>query len=173
MVDRQKADKRKAMKKSIRGLFVFCCALAAVGPCLNFFSIVGMQKFARAFTKYGPLPEIRIPIIEWILFALAITLLVSAILELLHFRKAPYVALLDSALLWIYYALGLWARIIGDGFFQPMGSYPIAIPWAWFIFHTMATLSAIMLTYIRHTESVVSMPSENEKRIDQNEKVTL
>jgi hypothetical protein len=173
MVHDKRAKKINAVKRYVRGLFILFCFLAAAGPCLQFFNIVGIRRFTNTFTKYGPLPEIRIPIIEWILFALAITLLVAAILELLRFRKAPLVALLDSALLWIYFVPGLWARIVGDGFFQPIGSYPISVPWAWFIFHAMATLSAIMLTHIRNTESVISMPGENKMRIDQNEKAIL
>jgi hypothetical protein len=61
------------MMKYMRALFILFCSLAAVGPCLTFYNLVAIRKFTQSFTKYGPLPEIRIPIIEWVLFALAVT----------------------------------------------------------------------------------------------------
>ena len=113
-------------------------------------NVLRAREVVKTVTQYGPLPEVRVSGFEWMVLALAITLVAAALLELFGFKVAAPLALGATLLLWIYFGLGLWAQLTSDGFVRVSGRRAHLIPWQQIIIQFVATLTAIALTYVRY-----------------------
>jgi hypothetical protein len=52
--------------------------------------------------------------------------------------------------LWVYFGPALWARVRGDGWFEPTpGGLAISLPWQQFVYELAALSSAAVLIYLR------------------------
>jgi hypothetical protein len=75
------------------------CLLAALGPGLSVYRLMQIREFAKTFTKYGPLPEVRASPLDYMTLAVAIILLVAGVLEVIRLRIAAAIALSCTVLL--------------------------------------------------------------------------
>jgi len=134
----------------LRRTFIVVSILAALGPGIGVVGLMRARAFAKTFTRYGPLPEIPISWIDWMVLGSAIALLIAAILEVARFRGAAPLALVSTILLWIYFGPGLWAHLGGDVFFEPSPGHATSVPWQQFVYQIAATICTATLTYVRY-----------------------
>lgn len=137
-------------------LFLVSCILAAVAPARQAIAKLQAQSAAQTITQFGPLPQIAITWMDWLLGICAVMLLIAGLMELLRPRYAPLVALLATTVLWIYFGPGLWAHIAGRGFFEPTSGYATSIPWQQFVYQVGTTVLAAALTYRRHRAALIN-----------------
>ena len=107
------------------------------------------RAVAKAITQYGPLPEIRIPVLVYIALSLAIILLVAALLELTRVPTAAPIAFLTTLALWAYYIPGLWDEITGKMWFAMKLGRTAGISWQMLVYQIAAMICTGVLTYVR------------------------
>jgi hypothetical protein len=89
--------------------------LAAFGPGLQVMGWFRARRLIRTITQYGPLPEIHIPLVDYIVLTSAIVLILAAILDIVGLKIAAPIILSGSIWLWILvYAPGVWELLTGD-----------------------------------------------------------
>ena len=124
-------------------------ALASIGPGMDVMGLLRAREVAKTLTAYGPLPELPIAAIDWLVLALALSLILAVVAEAMHIRGAAWVGLASVLSLWIYFGPGLWAHLAGDGFFEPAPGHSTSIPWQRFVYQIAATVSAVALVCVR------------------------
>jgi hypothetical protein len=133
----------------VRYLFLLSCLLAAVNPARFVLTTFRARANVKTITQFGPLPEVPVTWVDWLLGIGALTLLVAAAMELGRFRIAAPLALLATLAVWLHVGPGLWAHLSGAGYFEVAG-HQTSIPWQQAVYQIAATVFAAVMTYRRY-----------------------
>ena len=125
------------------------CLLAALAVGLPVAGLLRGSIVAKNITQYGPLPEIRIPTLDYVALSLSIILLAACVLELMRFRVAAPVALAATLALWAWYIPTLWDQISGNMWFAMKLGRFLGVSWKMVVYQTGAMICAGVLTYMR------------------------
>jgi len=123
--------------------------LAAIGPGLSVWRMIRASSVARTITQYGPLPEIRVPAIDYITLAIVIVLFVAALLEVIHVKAAAPIILVASVSLLVHYVPPIWDEITGTMWFAMKLGRSLGVTWQMLTWQALTMLSAGALTYLR------------------------
>lgn len=143
MTARREAADTMRFEKWIRLAFIGLGMLAAIGPgvaavrLLAALSVVTPAGVTFGWRHWGVL--------------VAVSLLISAVLlETARIRWAPVLAIVALAMLWLYIGPGLWAQMVGEGFFEPTPGFGTAVSWQMASYQIGSTLCALGLTRVRY-----------------------
>jgi hypothetical protein len=100
-----------------------------LAPGLQVVKLVHGRQAVKTIRQFGPLPDIRIPAVDYLTLTFAILPLVAAILELFRLRMAAPLALVAVAGLWIYYIPGIWDETTGNMWFAMKLGRTTGISW--------------------------------------------
>lgn len=123
--------------------------LAALGPGISVWKMIRAPDVAKTITQYGPLPEIHVPVIDYITFALVIVLFIAALLEAIRLRVAAPIILVTTLGLWVHYVPAVWDEITGTMWSATKLGRSLGVSWQMLTYQTLTMLSAAVLTYLR------------------------
>jgi hypothetical protein len=110
--------------------------------------MVGREQ-VKKITQYGPLPEIRIPVVDYITLTLSVALLIAGVLQIAGLRVAAPAALVAATGLWLYYIPGIWDEITGDFWFTRLLGHSHGITGQMLTYQISTMIVAGILTYVR------------------------
>lgn len=128
--------------------------LAALGPGLEVLKLLRARELARTIAQYGPLPEIHIPLVDYVTLTLAILLLMAAVMEVCRLRLAAPIALALTTGLWLYYIPGIWDEVTGTYWFASQLGRSTGITWQKLTYQSTSMVCAGVLTALRFRGSL-------------------
>jgi len=127
--------------------------LAALGPGNGALKMILAPGLAKKITQYGPLPEIKVPLVDYVTLMLAIVLIIAAVLELCHVRLAAPIALASIVALWVYYIPAIWDEMTGSMYWAMKLGRSMGVTWQMLTYQTLSMVCATALTYLRFGRS--------------------
>lgn len=137
------------VERYLHRLLPIVSVLAALGPGLSVWKMIRAPGIAKTITQYGPLPEIHVPVIDYVTFALVIMLFIAALLEAIRLRVSAPIILVITLGLWVHYVPSVWDEITGTMWFATKLGRSLGVSWQMLTYQMLTMLSAAALTYLR------------------------